>query len=117
MGFVDESRSDSDDPAHLYEDCCAKAPKGTRIVIQAAQKIEAFSELIYAPVLVNHSVQLKGMLDSGSMACSISEHAVEKLSSAVVLPEKQHPKENIVLIGCGGLQTRPGGFYDLEMQL
>lgn len=117
MGIVDESLFDTHDPAHLYVDCCAKAPKGTRIVIQATQKIEAFSELFYAPVLVNHSVQLKGMLDSGSMACSISEQAVEKLSSAGVLPEKQHPEENIVLIGCGGLQTRPEGFYDLEIQL
>ncbi|KAJ7992883.1 hypothetical protein DPEC_G00266690 [Dallia pectoralis] len=81
------------------------------------QKIEAFSELFYANALVNHSVQLKGMLDSGSMACSISEHAVEKLNSAGVLPEKQHPEENIVLVGCGGLQTRPEGFYDLDIQL
>lgn len=117
MGIVNESLSDTHDPARLYEDCCAKAPEGTRIVIQATQKIEAFSELFYATVLVNHSVQFKGMLDSGSMACSISEHAVEKLSSAGVLPEKQHPEENIVLIGCGGLQTRPEGFYNLEMQL
>lgn len=57
------------------------------------------------------------MLDSGSMACSISEHAVEKLSYAGVLPGKQHPDENIILIGCGGMQTQPEGFYDLEMQL
>lgn len=101
------------DLAHLYEDCCVKAHKGTGIVIQAMQKIDAFSELSYALVLVNHSVQLKGMLDSGSMACSISEHAVEKLRSAGVLLEKQHPGENIVLTGCDGLQTRPERFYDL----
>lgn len=81
MGIVDESLSDAHDPARLYEDCCAKAPDGTRIVIQATQKIEAFSELFYAPALVDHSVQLKGMLDCGSMACRISEHAVEKLSA------------------------------------
>ncbi|KAL2087418.1 hypothetical protein ACEWY4_016246 [Coilia grayii] len=57
------------------------------------------------------------MLDSGSMACSISERAVGKLSSACVLPEKQQSEENIILVGCGGLQTRPEGFYDLEMQI
>lgn len=68
MGIVNETLSDTHDPARLFEDCCAKAPEGTRIVIQATQKIEAFSELFYATVLVNHSVQLKGMLDSGSMA-------------------------------------------------
>lgn len=42
---------------------------------------------------------------------------MEKLGSAGVLPERQHPEENIILIGCGGLQTRPEGFYDLEMEL
>lgn len=117
MGDVNVSLSDTSDLASLYEDRCAKAPKGTKIVIQATQKLQAFSELFYAPVLVNHSVELKGMLDSGSMACSISELAVEKLRSAGVLPERQHPEENVVLIGCGGLQTQPEGFYELEMQI
>ncbi|XP_066566330.1 uncharacterized protein LOC136753848 [Amia ocellicauda] len=117
VGNVDESLFDTCDLANLYADSCAAAPKGSRVVIQAAQKIQAFGELFYTPVLVNHNVQLTGMLDSGSMACSISEHAVERLSSAGVLPEKQHPEENIVLIGCGGLQARPEGFYDLEMQI
>ena len=51
------------------------------------------------------------------MVCSISEEAVEKLRCTDVLPEKQYPEENIVLIGCGGLRTQPEGFYDLEMQL
>lgn len=117
VGDVDESLSEACDLVHLYENSCTKAPKGSRVIIQATQRIQAFSELYYALVLVNHNVQLKGMLDCGSMACSISKCAVEKLSSAEVLPEKQHPKENIILIDCGGLQTRSEGFYGLEMQL
>lgn len=117
MGKVGDSLSDLHDLSDLYEKSCAKAPKGSRVVIQATQKIQAFSELFYAPVLVNNSVQLQGMLDSGSMACSISQCAADKLSSAGVLPEKKQPEENIVLVGCGGLQTQPEGFYDLEMQL
>lgn len=116
MGVADESLSDADDLARVHEECCAKAPQGTRIVIREEDSSLRF-ELFYAPVLVNHSEVLKDMLDSGSMACSISEHAVEKLSSAGVLPEKQQPQENIVLIGFGDLQTRPEGFYDLEIQL
>jgi len=117
VGNEDESLSEVCDLAQIYEDSCAKAPEGYRMVIQATQKIQAFSELFYAPVLVNHTVQLKGMLDSGSMACTISENAVGKLGSVGVLPEKKHSEENIVLIGCGGLQTRPDGLYDLDMQL
>lgn len=56
------------------------------------------------------------MIDSGSMACTISKHAVEKIGSAGILPEKKHSEEKIVLIGCGGQQTQPDGFYDLEIQ-
>ena len=115
MGKENQSLPEDRDPAEIYEDICTKVPKGSRIVIQSTQKIQAFSELFYAPVLINQSVELKGMLDSGSMACSISQNAVEKLSS--VLPQKQYSEENIVLVGCGGLQTRPDGFYDLHMQL
>jgi hypothetical protein len=117
VGYVNGIPSETCDLAQLYEESCAKAPKGTRIAIQATQRIKAFGELFYAPVLVNHSVQLRGMWDSGSMVCSISEEAVEKLRCTDVLPEKQYPEENIVLIGCGGLRTQPEGFYDLEMQL
>lgn len=118
MGVAkEESLSEATDLAQLYEDSCAKSPTGSKIVVQATQTIQAISELFYAPVLVNHSVQFKGMLDSGSMACSISLQAVEKLRSACVLPEKQQPEENLILVGCGGLQTKPEGFYDLEFDI
>lgn len=56
------------------------------------------------------------MLDSGSMACTISKKAEEKISSAGVLPLKKHSEENIILVGCGGQHTQPEGFYDLEIQ-
>ncbi|XP_060760477.1 uncharacterized protein LOC132870694 [Neoarius graeffei] len=95
----------------------ANATKGSKVIIQSSQKIQAFSELFYIPVVINHQVQLEGMLDSGSMACTISGPAVEKLRCAGVLPEKQHPEENIVLIGCGGRQTQPEGLYELKIQI
>lgn len=100
MSDVNESLTDDSDLACLYDDKWAKAPEGSRMVIQATQKIQAFSDLFHAPVLVNQSVQLRGMLDTGSMSCSISENAVEKLRLGGVLPEKQQPEENIILIGC-----------------
>ena len=56
------------------------------------------------------------MLDPGSVACSIRESAVEKPSSAGVLPVKQHPKENIIF-GCGDSQTLHDGFYDRDAAL
>lgn len=103
MGELTESPLDTCDLAWLYEDRCAKALEGTKIVIQATQEIQALSELFYAPVLVNHSMELKGMLDSGSMPCTVASviFPLEKLSSVGVLREKKHPEDNVVLIGCG----------------
>ena len=117
MGKTIESLSHDPDLISLFEKGCANATKGSKVIIQSSQKIQAFSELFYVPVTINHQVQLKGMLDSGSMACTISGPAVEKLNCAGVLPEKQYPEENIVLIGCGGQHTQPEGFYELKIQL
>lgn len=37
-----------------------------------SQEVEAFSDLFYTSVSVHGKVQLKGMLDTGSMACILS---------------------------------------------
>lgn len=116
MGMDTKYLHEECDLAQLYEKNCNSAPRGTKIVVQSSQKVEAFSSLFYVPVRVNGHVILNGMIDSGSMACTISKHAVEKISSAGILPEKKHSEEKIVLIGCGGQQTQPDGFYDLEIQ-
>lgn len=116
VGNKDNTLSETD-LDELYSNACSTAPRGAQIVVQCTQKVQAFGELFYTPVQINNAVTLSGMMDSGSMACSISESAVEKLSAASVLPEKKQPAENVVLIGCGGLQTKPEGFYDLEMDL
>ena len=106
MGKTIEFLSHDPDLIGLFEKGCANATKGSKVIIQSSQKVQAFSDLFYVPVTINHQVQLKGMLDSGSMTCTISGPAVEKLNCAGVLPEKQYPEENIVLIGCGGQQRR-----------
>lgn len=66
MADADDTLFNSSDLASLYEDTCAKAPKGFRVIVQAAQRIEACSELFYTSVLVNNCVLLRGMLDSGN---------------------------------------------------
>lgn len=116
MGMDANSLHEEYDLAQLYEENCNNAPQGTKIIVQSSHKVEAFSNLFYVPVHVNNHVQLSGMLDSGSMACTISKNAEEKISSAGVLPVKKHTEENIVLVGCGGQHTQPEGFYDLEIQ-
>ena len=73
--------------------------------------------MVYVAVKVNGKETLQGMLDWGSMTCTISNTCVERLQAAGVLPDKHQSEENIVLIGCGGQLTQPKGIYDLELEL
>lgn len=81
-----------------------------------SQEVEAFSDLFYTSVSVHGKVQLKGMLDTGSMACILSEHAEQRILEAGVIPQHYQPPTELVLVGCGGKKTSTKCFYDLEMQ-
>lgn len=72
MSELDNSLSGAN-LAEVYNDACASVSKGTQFVVQRKQKIQAFGKLFYTSVEVNNMVDLRGMLDSGSMACSISK--------------------------------------------
>lgn len=63
----------------FYENACAQAPAGTKVIAQNVQVVEAFNELFYAPVSVNNVFSMKGMLDTGSMACTFSDKAEKRM--------------------------------------
>ncbi|KAI3368288.1 hypothetical protein L3Q82_008000 [Scortum barcoo] len=87
------------------------------VIVQNIHRIEAFGELFHAPVIVNGSVQLQGLLDSGSMACTISEVAEQRLLSENILTQQQELTQRVVLVSCGGVQVSPKCMYDMEMEL
>ncbi|XP_025759064.1 uncharacterized protein LOC112843922 [Oreochromis niloticus] len=66
-------------------------------------------------VAVNDKVNLRGMMDSGSMACTMSEEAEKLLREAGALVSEPQSAERIVLVGCGGKQTHPKCVYDLAL--
>lgn len=101
----------------LYEASCAGRSDGGEVAIVGTQKVNAFGELSYAAILTQGRVTLRGMLDTGSMACTISESAVQQLVEAKVLPRCYQPPDNLVLVGCGGKETRPDCVYDLRLQI
>ena len=74
------------------------------VVVQNIHTVETFSKLFHAPVTVNRRTQLQGLLDTGSMACSISEEAEQRLLSDSVLTQQQELPQHIILVGCGGVQ-------------
>ncbi|KAL7842572.1 hypothetical protein SRHO_G00242610 [Serrasalmus rhombeus] len=116
-GVVQETLHHSGDAEALFEQCRATMPSGHKLIYQSSQRVHTFSELFYCPVLVNCLVSLKGMLDSGSMACTINKTAEEKLREGGALSTEMRSASNIVLVGCGGAQAQPEGLYDLELQL
>lgn len=55
------------------------------------------------------------MLDSGLMACSISETAEMKLREAWVIMDQKKADVNVVY-GCGGLRVKQKSAFDVEME-
>ncbi|KAI5620950.1 hypothetical protein C0J50_19553 [Silurus asotus] len=94
-----------------------RAPTGTKVIAQNVQAVEAFDELFYAPVSVNNLFLLKGMLDTGSMACTFSEEAEKRLLHENVLSTPTPLQEEVILVGCGGKVTRPKCMYEVEMKI
>ncbi|KAK0137580.1 Retrovirus-related Pol polyprotein from transposon 412 [Merluccius polli] len=85
-----------------------------KLIFQGSQRIAETDSLFYTPVLVKNGPTFKALLDSGSMACTISESAVESLL-------QQYPDmtrdtaDDYVIVGCGGHRVSPKDMYDLDV--
>lgn len=117
MGSGQDTLTVKQDFESIYSSSCRSLPEDKTAIFIGSQRLEGASELFYAPVLVSNKTILKGMLDSGSMACTLSEEAEGKLKAAGVLPSPQLAPSNVVLVGCGGLTTQPKCIYDLEIEV
>lgn len=116
MGTSEEPL-ESVDLHHLYENACAQAPTGTKVIAHNVQAVEAFDELFYAPVSVNTLFQMKGMLDTGSMACTFSDKTEKRMISENILPPPTLLQQEVILVGCGGKVTRPECMYEVELKI
>uniref|UniRef100_A0A669EIA0 Gypsy retrotransposon integrase-like protein 1 n=1 Tax=Oreochromis niloticus TaxID=8128 RepID=A0A669EIA0_ORENI len=116
MGGVDETLTNATDPKTIYVNCC-NSLSDEKTVIMGSQRVDRASELFYTPVSISGRCSLTGMLDTGSMSCTLSEEADCKLRAAGVALNPQHVPENVVLVGCGGLITQPKCIYDLDIEV
>lgn len=82
-----EKTLNNNDIEHQYEKACAAAPVGARVIAQNTQRLEPFDELFYTPVTLNNKFQIQGMLDSGSMACTLSEKVEQMMLNQNSLSE------------------------------
>ncbi len=87
------------------------------VIVQNTNTVCKSDSLFYTPVIVGNKLTLGGMLDSGSMACTMSEKAEAKLLDAGVLAKETKSNFDIVLIGCGGSRVKPKSAYDVEMEV
>lgn len=117
MGGDQKTLINEPDLELLYVNACSAAPEGYQIVVQGTAEVPAFSELFYTQVQVNDHVELKGMIDSGSMACTISEKAENQLLEAGTMIGEPKSAERILLVGCGGKQTHPKCIYNLTLSI
>ena len=113
MGTKEETLN-SDIEQH-YIRACAAAPTGAKVIVQNTQRVGPYDELFYTSVTINNVFQVQGMLDSGSMACTLSEQAEQKMLNE--LPEPIPLTQEVVLVGCGGSLSRPKCMYEVEMEL
>lgn len=91
------------------------APTGAKVIVQNTQILGPFDELFYTSVNINNVFQIRGMRDSGSMASTLSEQAEKKMVNQ--LPEPIPLTQEVLLVGCGGLLSRPKCMYEVEMEL
>ncbi|XP_069392240.1 retrovirus-related Pol polyprotein from transposon 297 [Paralichthys olivaceus] len=86
-------------------------------MIQNTQRLSATDDLFHTDVLIQDTVKLRAMLDSGSMACSLSSRVLPLLKqNNVVSPDSISPT-SVVLVGCGGSRTNPVGVCELQMRV
>lgn len=109
--------SDDVDLESVYSQFCSLAGDNSDVIIQNTQRLSATDNLFHTDVLIQDTVKLQAMLDSGSMACSLSSRVLPLLAqNNVVSPDSVSPT-SVVLVGCGGLRTNPVGVCELQMRV
>lgn len=101
----------------LYISVCEEYSSECTVVLQNTQKLKPYEDLFYTAVIIGEKVEAKGMLDSGSMACTMSSKILPQLLSTGVLSNLSFAPTDVVLVGCGGTRTNPLGVCELDMDV
>lgn len=113
----EEVQTLQDDASNIYESTCKTVTSDNVVLFQNVTQLARADSLFYTDVLVNDSIPLRALLDSGSMACTISEVAESRLLDAGMSLDQCEMQANIMLIGCGGVRVTPKCIYQLKMRV
>ncbi|XP_061740923.1 uncharacterized protein LOC133541492 [Nerophis ophidion] len=108
---------DNADLESIYSQFCASTDDNSKVIFQNTQRLSATDNLFHIDVLIQDAVELRAMLDSGSMACSLSSRVLPLLEQANVLSSDLISPTSVILIGCGGSKIRPVGVCELQMTI
>ncbi|KAF0036599.1 hypothetical protein F2P81_011911 [Scophthalmus maximus] len=78
--------------------------------------LKQHDDLFYENVILGGKVPVRAMLDSGSMACTLSSTVIPQLLEQAVLKTPAIEPTDVVLIRCGGSKTVPVGMCLLEVE-
>jgi len=115
----------NDDPPSLfdydlesvYKSVCEEYSSQCTVVLQNTQKLQPYDDLFYTSVIIGEKVEARAMLDTGSMACTMSSRIIPQLLSTGVLSNLSLAPTDVVLVGCGGTRTNPLGVCELDMNV
>lgn len=99
-----------------YESLCqmiSETSQHKTVIFQGVQKVPRADSLFHTSVSVEKDLILKSLIDSGSMACTISESTEKKLLESNPTITSQSAQD-IVIVGCGGHHITPTAVYDLK---
>ena len=89
---------DNDDLESIYQSVCEERQLGHRPNLH---RLKPHDELFYENLLLAVKVSVKAMLDSGSMACTLSLSVMPQLLHQLVLRNPTLKPTDVVFIECG----------------
>ena len=101
VGPDDMSPQEPDDVdlQSVYSQFCFLAGDNSTVVIQNTQRLSAIYDLFHTVVVIQDTVKLRAMRNSGSMACSLSARALPLLKQNDVVPLTLFPPLQLSLSG------------------
>lgn len=106
-----EAFSDYDTLSQLYS---SDISSDKTVIFQSLQTVPKSDSLFYTSVSIENGATFKALIDSGSMACTLSESAEANLVKCIPNIMKQSAQD-IVIVGCGGHRVTPTAIYDLQI--
>lgn len=77
MGVKTSTLEGNEELKEMYVNVCKVMPDDCKVIVQNVCTVEPFGELFHALVMINGSVQLKGLLDTRSMVCTLRKQSTD----------------------------------------